>query len=458
MRIIITASSDVGSFGKRWVRDGQQLVVGRTDRSDWILDDPTVSSSHCIFKCDGREAWVQDLGSTNGTLVENQRIDQAKLSDGQSVKLGNVSLLIEIQDFARSGPVAVDNPPAISPSQQDETRTASGPSNSPLRVTEPMTPIPSTHHQTFLRSESSTPATQEQPMLRKSSARSLQLLARSADGHARRISLRAGQHAVLGNSEFVEMPMTTDGGLAPMQLEIRYEGGFCIVTPLVEHPAVILHQQPINGRTMVAPGEQLLVSQTVLTIPADPIEPDASANKILRQTLSGGTLFSGLLSDFSPQESDLFSESLSRSLPVVWPPHDQKILLRQPVQLFDWCTPERSPLFQFDNSLNREDAAQFIACPLHEQHNAINTLRRVARGQAGDHSVAFPEWSWAELLPDSIPTLLCQCPARTRQFLLSSLDFLLILSKERWYLLGQHQWSERFLRNSIRVADETIIP
>ena len=54
-----------------------------------IADDPTVSTRHCEVATDGNGPYVRDLGSTNGTFVNNQRVSGVhRLSDGDILRLG----------------------------------------------------------------------------------------------------------------------------------------------------------------------------------------------------------------------------------------------------------------------------------------------------------------------------------------------------------------------------------
>ena len=54
-----------------------QLMIGRK-RGELIIEDPLMSSSHAkiFFREDGW--YIQDLGSTNGTMVENKLIKEVK--------------------------------------------------------------------------------------------------------------------------------------------------------------------------------------------------------------------------------------------------------------------------------------------------------------------------------------------------------------------------------------------
>jgi pSer/pThr/pTyr-binding forkhead associated (FHA) protein len=73
--------------------DDEPLVIGRK-RGDLLLDDPLVSSTHAqlIPRDDG---WViQDLGSTNGTLVDGRLVREATLRPGAEISIGNTRMVL----------------------------------------------------------------------------------------------------------------------------------------------------------------------------------------------------------------------------------------------------------------------------------------------------------------------------------------------------------------------------
>lgn len=69
------------------------LVIGRK-RGDLLIDDPMVSSTHAqiVPRDDG---WVlQDLGSTNGTLVDGRLVREEALRPGAEISIGNTRLVL----------------------------------------------------------------------------------------------------------------------------------------------------------------------------------------------------------------------------------------------------------------------------------------------------------------------------------------------------------------------------
>lgn len=70
-------------------------TIGRAPRADVILDVPLVSRLHCRLEA-GREAIaVLDLDSTNGTFVNDKRVDRGSLKAGDRLRVGRVELSVE---------------------------------------------------------------------------------------------------------------------------------------------------------------------------------------------------------------------------------------------------------------------------------------------------------------------------------------------------------------------------
>lgn len=74
------------------------LLIGRGTEADLRIDDPGVSRRHAEIRVAPGEKVPQisvvDLGSTNGILVNDQRVEKAVLSDGATVKIGNTTMTI----------------------------------------------------------------------------------------------------------------------------------------------------------------------------------------------------------------------------------------------------------------------------------------------------------------------------------------------------------------------------
>jgi len=70
--------------------------VGRSPDSDIVLDDPEVSKGHALVREQGGQFTIQDVGSTNGTFVNNQRLYNVQmLYDGDSIRVGQTMLVFK---------------------------------------------------------------------------------------------------------------------------------------------------------------------------------------------------------------------------------------------------------------------------------------------------------------------------------------------------------------------------
>ncbi|MDX6325201.1 MAG: hypothetical protein QOK15_1555 [Nocardioidaceae bacterium] len=77
------------------------LVAGRGTEADLRINDPGISRRHAQFRVTSERpatVSVADLGSTNGTVVNGQRVGEASLSDGSVVRLGNTDVTVRFVD------------------------------------------------------------------------------------------------------------------------------------------------------------------------------------------------------------------------------------------------------------------------------------------------------------------------------------------------------------------------
>ena len=68
---------------------------GRSPNNDFQLEHSTISARHCEVVLDDHGVEVRDCGSTNGTFVNGEPIQQAVLQPGQTLHLGDVELFVE---------------------------------------------------------------------------------------------------------------------------------------------------------------------------------------------------------------------------------------------------------------------------------------------------------------------------------------------------------------------------
>jgi pSer/pThr/pTyr-binding forkhead associated (FHA) protein len=74
---------------------GAVKTVGRAPRADFIVDVALVSRLHCRLSAVDDRLEVVDLSSTNGTFVNDKRVQRAMLASGDRLRVGRIELTIE---------------------------------------------------------------------------------------------------------------------------------------------------------------------------------------------------------------------------------------------------------------------------------------------------------------------------------------------------------------------------
>jgi diguanylate cyclase (GGDEF)-like protein len=75
-------------LGKKFNLGQPSMTVGRSSKSDLQIDQESVSRNHAKIINTGKAILLRDLGSTNGTYVNDELIDEYVLRDGDLIKIG----------------------------------------------------------------------------------------------------------------------------------------------------------------------------------------------------------------------------------------------------------------------------------------------------------------------------------------------------------------------------------
>jgi hypothetical protein len=82
--------------GSSYRLEGPTTTIGRHPDSDVFLDDITVSRRHVLIERDDQGFLLRDVGSLNGTYVNKERADEARLQSGDELQVGRyrISFLV----------------------------------------------------------------------------------------------------------------------------------------------------------------------------------------------------------------------------------------------------------------------------------------------------------------------------------------------------------------------------
>ncbi len=89
-----------------------RVLIGRSEICDLQINDRAVSGRHCEFQFDGRQWWLTDLESSNGTRVNGKEIKRQAVRFGDQIRIGNA------HRFVLRNPQAAKDEPSTPPRQR----------------------------------------------------------------------------------------------------------------------------------------------------------------------------------------------------------------------------------------------------------------------------------------------------------------------------------------------------
>lgn len=82
--------------------NNSEIIVGRSSDLDMVLVEDMVSRRHAKLTVNGDQVFIQDLGSTNGTFVNGERIKRARLQEGDRILIGTSIIKLVASEVSAS--------------------------------------------------------------------------------------------------------------------------------------------------------------------------------------------------------------------------------------------------------------------------------------------------------------------------------------------------------------------
>jgi pSer/pThr/pTyr-binding forkhead associated (FHA) protein len=86
----------VGGNNKAFSLPSSVTIVGRRQDCDLCVPLMVISRRHCALNMDDGELSIRDLGSSNGTFVNGERVEEATLAAGDKVTIGPLNFVVQI--------------------------------------------------------------------------------------------------------------------------------------------------------------------------------------------------------------------------------------------------------------------------------------------------------------------------------------------------------------------------
>ncbi len=113
-----------GMAGRSHELKVDKTTIGRVDDNTFPITESSVSSHHCEILLRGADVVVHDLNSTNGTFINgNQVTGEAVLKPGQTLKLGQIELRLEVEGAPAPSTPSAAPAPAPAPAKQSTDNT-----------------------------------------------------------------------------------------------------------------------------------------------------------------------------------------------------------------------------------------------------------------------------------------------------------------------------------------------
>lgn len=95
--ITLVNHDDSGVASRQFIQ--RDIIIGRNQACDYLIEDQIVSAEHARLSYHHNLWWVEDLHSTNGTFLNQERVvSPTVLTSGDQIQIGEVTLKVQMED------------------------------------------------------------------------------------------------------------------------------------------------------------------------------------------------------------------------------------------------------------------------------------------------------------------------------------------------------------------------
>ena len=116
--------------GKKIQIDRDEVVIGRAPENLVCIDDGSISGRHCMIRRDGRRFTLTDLKSTNGTYLNDVKIESYRLSAKDTIMVGSIKMIFDGDDI-EDAKVTTIAPTIVRPAPKKMVRPVQEPGAQP---------------------------------------------------------------------------------------------------------------------------------------------------------------------------------------------------------------------------------------------------------------------------------------------------------------------------------------
>ena len=298
MRVILELQSGACSGRKAWMKAGQIIQVGRTERADFVVpDDAQISSLHFALECERHSCLLRDLNSANGTNLNGERVTRASLHDGDVIVAGQTRFSVRVEGGAGRKPSgAVPQPGSHDLQEQDPqpvqtplddigdldnipgegtarvARVESAPSNTisstPKIIGTTSSEILEATRQPLPEKEEFEAPSDTSESERAASFPPLQQVVLEIDAgpsEGRKLQLRPGQSLSVGRTEHSEFVLPTNLQLSGRHFLLHCDRHCCKIRDLQSSNGTFLNDQRIS-EAIICDGDEILAGTSKFAI------------------------------------------------------------------------------------------------------------------------------------------------------------------------------------------------